>query len=82
MSTVFFHGCSECGQQVDESCAQHPAAIIDSIQVGTWREDDAEFRAAYVTNGQREMLLTTPEQAHLDDDMLLAAGVRELLRNA
>jgi hypothetical protein len=60
----------------------HTDSSTYTVKIGTWRESDAEYRAAYVTDGQREMLLTTPGQAHIDDDALLAAGVRELLRNA
>lgn len=35
------------------------------------------YRAAYWTNGQSDVCLTTPEQAHLTDDELLQAANAE-----
>ncbi len=45
------HHCRECGAQVEDFCAEHPAAIVDSILATDYRQAQAVTRVALASLG-------------------------------
>jgi len=79
------HHCSVCGNEIEEFCAEHPNAQVDSVQSGDTKESEMLARVVALVGYETREDGTTGQivkQALKDDPNATAEGIAEIIREA